>query len=156
MRVFSEKHRKNLSKNHTNVSGKNNPFYGKHHSKKFREKLSGIKKGKPSNSPTKFKKGHATWNKGLRGVQAKENHPNWKGGICSEMYLLRRSYEYGIWRNSVFERDNYVCQACGKRGDELNAHHILSFRDFPHKRFDISNGITLCKKCHRKLHKKGE
>jgi len=28
-RRFSEEHRKNLSKNHSNVSGKNNPMYGK-------------------------------------------------------------------------------------------------------------------------------
>jgi|LakMenE18May11ns_1017448.scaffolds.fasta_scaffold9926986_3 hypothetical protein len=30
-RVFTEEHKNKISKNHHNVSGKNNPFYGKKH-----------------------------------------------------------------------------------------------------------------------------
>jgi len=65
----------------------------------------------------------------------------------------RNSYEYKTWRTSVFERDAFTCQRCGKRGVVLNAHHILHWRTHPDKRFDIDNGITLCEECHKKEHR---
>jgi very-short-patch-repair endonuclease len=43
--VFSEEHRSNLSKNHADVSGKNNPFWGKKHDDSTIEKLSLANKG---------------------------------------------------------------------------------------------------------------
>jgi hypothetical protein len=41
-RKFTEDHKLNLSKNHANVSGKNNPFYNKKHSVETREKISKV------------------------------------------------------------------------------------------------------------------
>lgn len=64
----------------------------------------------------------------------------------------RRTPEYYRWRKSVYERNNYTCQICGQRGGELNAHHIKLFSKDIEKRIDINNGITLCKKCHKKVH----
>lgn len=66
---------------------------------------------------------------------------------------IRRSGEYSNWRKSVFERDDYTCAICGKRGGELNAHHIKPFAKYPEDRFDVDNGITLCKECHKQVHK---
>lgn len=77
---------------------------------------------------------------------------NWRGGITPANKLVRTSIEYMLWRKSVFEIDNYTCRSCGKRGGEIHAHHILSFAKFSHKRFDITNGITLCKPCHGRVH----
>jgi 5-methylcytosine-specific restriction endonuclease McrA len=63
------------------------------------------------------------------------------------MFLLRN------WRTSVYKRDNYICYSCKIRGGTLNAHHIHSFNNNNLLRYNIDNGITLCKKCHRKFHK---
>lgn len=66
----------------------------------------------------------------------------------------RNTKEYSEWRSSVFKRDNFKCQDCGKFSGELNAHHIKTFKQFPEHRYDVDNGVTLCVKCHRKRHKK--
>lgn len=65
----------------------------------------------------------------------------------------RRTKEYREWRDAVFKRDNYSCQRCGKHGGTLNAHHIIRYRNSESMRTDINNGITLCEKCHRIVHK---
>ena len=64
----------------------------------------------------------------------------------------RKSPEYRKWRMSVFVRDNYTCQICGKVGGNLNAHHIKHFATNIDLRFDVNNGITLCYECHKELH----
>lgn len=66
----------------------------------------------------------------------------------------RNTPEYRVWRKSVFERDNYTCQMCGKKGGELNAHHIKLWKSHPESRYDIKNGVTLCESCHKEYHKK--
>lgn len=76
-------------------------------------------------------------------------HNNYKGGVSSENHIIRNSLEYKIWRELVFERDNYICQECKKRGGNLNADHIKSFANFPELRFDVNNGRTLCVPCHK-------
>jgi len=61
---------------------------------------------------------------------------------------IRYSKELENWRKLVFERDNYTCKVCNKKGVYLEAHHIKPFAYYPELRFDINNGQTLCKKCH--------
>lgn len=70
------------------------------------------------------------------------------------IYRQRNSPEYELWRNSVFKRDNYVCQHCKQGNKVLNAHHIKFWADRKDLRFNIDNGITLCVDCHKKIHKK--
>ena len=73
----------------------------------------------------------------------------WKGGVLENNLLERSSYKNSQWRNDIFKRDNYTCQACGdSSGGNLNAHHIENFSDFEEKRYDVDNGITLCDTCH--------
>lgn len=77
-------------------------------------------------------------------------NPRWKGGITSENHRLRNSPRYKHWRRAVFERDNYTCVWCGQRGGSLHADHIQQFASHPTLRFVVSNGRTLCVKCHKK------
>lgn len=73
-----------------------------------------------------------------------------KGRKIYKRYIhLGSSREYKIWRKSVFERDNYTCQDCKVRGKYLEAHHIKSWAHYPELRFDINNGLTLCRECHK-------
>lgn len=66
----------------------------------------------------------------------------------------RQTPEYRRWRQCVLERDNYTCQMCGKQGGKLNVHHIERYRNNIERRTDVSNGITLCEKCHKELHQR--
>ncbi len=83
-------------------------------------------------------------------------NPAWKDGISPINKRVRRSIEYREWRKMIFERDNYICQICGIRGNKLNVNHIKKFSDYLELRFDINNGITLCKNCHFSLVNKHE
>lgn len=76
-----------------------------------------------------------------------ENSRFWKGGVSKENDVLRTRFEYVNWRTGVYERDNYICQCCGKHG-RLNAHHVYPFSAYEVLRYNIDNGITLCAECH--------
>ena len=70
-----------------------------------------------------------------------------RGGSGSQ----RNMPEYIEWRKAVYERDDYTCQECGTKGS-MQAHHIKSWVGFPELRFDVDNGMTLCKNCHKEKH----
>ena len=79
-------------------------------------------------------------------------HHRWKGGISYINNRLRQSDEYNKWRKCVYKRDWWTCQHCGDKPRKIVAHHIRSFKDFPDLRYDVDNGITLCRKCHKLAH----
>jgi len=116
--------------------------------------------------------GKPLWNKGKKGYSTKakgrkiskewreklqkphlstrgEKHYLWKGGQNKIRKQLMGQYEYLNWRRKVFERDNYTCQNCGKRGVYLEADHIKPWITHPESRYDLNNGRTLCNPCHR-------
>jgi len=97
----------------------------------------------------------------------------WKGGITPSQFTIRTSKKYEAWRLKVFIRDSYTCQRCHQVGGEIHAHHIKRFsvilddirQKFPllsvesiaqnfKDLWNVANGITLCKVCHRNEHKK--
>jgi hypothetical protein len=144
------------------LKGENNPMYGRKrvHSDETKRKISLALSG--SNNPM--------YKVRLKGEQC----GSYKDGRTSLSRMIREIREYKIWRNEVFERDNYTCQECFKRGGDLEAHHIKSFKDILQeflnfysqfspiedkytlvrlslswKNFwDTDNGIVLCRNCH--------
>lgn len=68
----------------------------------------------------------------------------------------RRNSRYKQWRRDVFERDDYTCQKCGKRGVKLNAHHKKPYAFYHSLRYELDNGITLCISCHKDEHRRRE
>ena len=131
---------------------------------------------------THFVKEHIPWNKGTKGKYSKEyveklkvSHKDkkpslitrekmskahrgekshfWKGGITEGNQIIRNSFKYAIWRNEIYKRDRWTCRMCGKKcGKDIIAHHLKLFSEFPELRFDVDNGITLCRSCHKKIH----
>lgn len=86
-----------------------------------------------------------------------DKNPSWKGGITPENTKIRNSLEFRAWREAVFLRDKHTCQDCDDKSEKgktvyLHAHHLKSFSEYVELRFEINNGITLCKKCHYKRH----
>jgi hypothetical protein len=87
----------------------------------------------------------SAWQRGERNCQ-------WKGGVTPENKAARNGMAYALWRTSVFERDDFTCLICDKRGHELEAHHINNFSGHEEERFVVENGVTLCIPCHKRFH----
>jgi len=85
------------------------------------------------------------------------HHPRYNPYITNEerdnRNINKRIYpKYYEWRKSIFDRDNYTCQKCGKIRTKLQAHHIESYATNKNLRININNGITFCKRCHKEFH----
>lgn len=150
-------------------SGDGNPFFGMTHSEEARSAIS-AKVGRPCPPDRRLQiaaqmKGNTHKLGKSQDVSAetkekiaatKRGHLNhfWRGGVTAEHQRIRRSWEYRAWREAVFSRDGYACQECAaKNGDGravyLEADHIKPFSTHPDLRFDVDNGRTLCRPCHR-------
>jgi len=79
----------------------------------------------------------------------------WKGGIAAEGRRLRHTAPYFKWSKMIKARDKFTCQRCQTTllNSLLDAHHILACRQYPELSLEMSNGVTLCRACHKKLHK---
>lgn len=78
---------------------------------------------------------------------------NYNPNLTDEERNTKRNFpENREWRKAVFERDNYTCKACSKVGGHLVAHHIVPYSTNKKLRFNVDNGITLCKTCHKEFH----
>ena len=68
---------------------------------------------------------------------------------------MRRNYDdpaYKDWRKKVYQRDEFRCQMPRCRSKfRLQAHHIKKWSTAATLRYDVDNGITLCRECHEKI-----
>lgn len=141
--------------------------FTKNHSDETKAKISENRKGKCLGNTHGFKKGQPTWNKGkphkvhdeqwrkqVSEANSGKNHWNWKGGISGPNALMRNSTKHKNWSKAVYRKDNWTCQKCSANNHHiLIAHHIVPWKDNAFLRFKVSNGVTLCRSCHIKLHK---
>lgn len=136
----------------------------------------GFRKGNRVGIKTEFKKGHKNtygFQKGHKiniGRWKGDKSCNWKGGTKPLRKKVQATDEYQEWRQAVFIRDDFTCQDCKKRGGHLQAHHKYPFYKIVEDvkfnlplleifealmiytpLWDISNGKTLCDKCHKKI-----
>lgn len=140
---------------HFGKLGKDHPFFGRHHTKEHKQKMSSLKKFK--HRPEFFGK----------------SNPNWKGGLLSFNEIIRSTIEYEIWQTKIFKRDKGTCQNCGSTKN-IETHHKTQIcllvkqllRDHPELNKLISrprllqilreykplwylkNGECLCELCH--------
>jgi 5-methylcytosine-specific restriction endonuclease McrA len=126
-----------ICSNKFNFAGEKNGNYGKPVSQEMRDRISKTLTGR------------------IYLERRGENNPLWKGGTTSD-YRERRRPRYVNWRKAIYERDNFTCQICFKKGGYLEADHIKPFAYFPQLRFELSNGRTLCKPCHKTTDTYGE
>lgn len=97
-----------------------------------------------------YKCSHMIFNSG-------KNHPLWKHDKTQEERLIKRTYtEYTDFIKSVLARDNYTCQCCGDKNTkhDIEVHHLDGYNWCVEKRTDETNGIVLCKNCHKNFHLK--
>lgn len=148
--------KKKMSINHADVSGNKNPMYGKFPNKETLEKMSESHRGQHPQS--EFKKGE----------HCGKDHPNWKGGITPLNRAIRTCAEMTEWKSQIRGRDNWTCRECGCKG-WMEAHHIKSISNIIigynittkeeaimcDELWNLDNGITYCKKCHKLLKGKG-
>jgi ribosomal protein L37AE/L43A len=102
----------------------------------------------------------------IRGEKIRgEKHYRWNNGTTKLNKSIRQMTEHRKWMDSVKERDGYKCMECGST-ENLESHHKIPLHEILIKNnitdrisarncnelWDISNGITVCSKCHYKIH----
>lgn len=150
--------RAKISANHADVSGSKNPMFGKTGDQAPGRRVKSVAEKRKLSLALKGRKrpevtGH------LNGF--------WKGGRTPFLVAVRNLPRCIAWRDAVYARDHYTCQDCGDaKGGNLNAHHLtplaqllneLGIKTAPDANtcealWEISNGITLCERCHRLRH----
>lgn len=81
------------------------------------------------------------------------NNYQWDYSKTQEERELGRTYpEYKVFIKKVLARDHYTCQCCGQYSGDIEVHHLNSYNWYIEGRTDETNGIVLCKTCHKNFH----
>lgn len=134
-------------------------------------KMSKIRKGRKLTPEWKEK-----IRQSMKGQHVGKNNPAYIDGRTPIKGSLFNSEKYKQWRLEVFKRDNFTCQLCGNI-ENLESHHKIEFHILLEefllnynyldsfieeekkellklglkwdKFWEIDNGITYCRKCHK-------
>lgn len=83
-----------------------------------------------------------------------KNHPGWNFNKSMDERIRGRWVEnYSSWINKILKRDNFTCQSCGVKVQRNSPHHLEGWHWCKELRTEVSNGVTLCKDCHKTFHK---
>ena len=115
--------------------------------KKISDATKGVKKTITKPNPGWFKKGFTPWIKGKKGFI-----PWNKGRLTGNGRFSRK---YIRWKMLVLERDANKCTKCGSTKN-LHVHHTVAWKDSEQLRFELNNGVTLCRACHSRTEGKLE
>lgn len=90
----------------------------------------------------------------LQGIDLRD----WQGFTQQGRDRLTLSPAWKKWRKLVYARDQHRCVLCKagahtlhQIGSWLEPHHIHMRRHHPELTFDVDNGVTLCRQCHKKI-----
>ncbi len=71
-----------------------------------------------------------------------------------ELYpVSRNDSRVKAWTKKILEKG--CCERCGS-DENLEAHHIIEWSEYPQGRIDLKNGMCLCLSCHTEEHKMGK
>lgn len=154
------------SRKSLNVSGENNGMFGKQHSDDTKRRMSLSRVGK--------KQSKETIEKRVNSLKERNKNREIKGLCKCIKWHLHSNVN---WYRRVYERDGFKCVKCGGNKPKLDAHHIFPLSQLVKKltegksfvsdkeKYDwliqqpeildleLTNGITLCRVCHKKEHK---
>jgi hypothetical protein len=103
-----------------------------------------------------FKQNEGRCRKCLFEDKVGESHPSFKHGRSKEDRLNRNlcKVEHNKWKRAILSKFGYRCAICGKQdGRRLCAHHLNGYNWDVENRYNIDNGIILCKEHHDGFHK---
>ena len=127
---------------------------------KDKTKYVGGKKGRKYSEEAKKRlslshMGIPAWNKGMKGFRAGLSRGIAPKGELHYRYIkdrtklakkqIRNDTAYFEWRRNVWLRDRFTCKLVNPDClGKIEAHHILSWSEYPELRYQNNNGITLC------------
>jgi len=147
---LTQEHKQALKDNHWSKNGFQSAFKDKHHTEEIKLVLAKKAKIQADNLRNQIGDFEFKVRMGLMKRDIERNEFN--GFITSENTRIRQSPEGKVWTYDVLAKANFTCVKCNERGGKLHAHHKNGFNAFPEQRFDIDNGVCLCKSCHDNFH----
>lgn len=73
---------------------------------------------------------------------------------------MKKFYNFSQWirkRQVILKRDNYLCRECSRYGKSTLAnivHHIIPLEEREDLALDNRNLVSLCERCHERMHNK--
>jgi 5-methylcytosine-specific restriction endonuclease McrA len=86
----------------------------------------------------------------MMGKNSGAKNGQWRGGSWRMRYGINIT-AYRKFRKAVLQRDEHECSMCLSK-KRLQVHHIVMVHEDPSRILDVTNAITLCKRCHIQVH----